>query len=128
MARGCCLCCMLIAMKKGELDHLTRLECGREEEKCCEVILVTSQVGQEVFWVLLRLFQAGGKMFILREGEIFLVPLRLSKVGPSPGLPSFVHGGLCRKGRVQRQASLRAHRKVKYLFSSNSCNFFLSCN
>ena len=49
MARGCCLCCMLIAMKKGELDHLTRLECGREEEKCCEVILVTSQVGQAVF-------------------------------------------------------------------------------
>ena len=84
MARGCCLCCMLIAMKKGELDHLTRLECGREEEKCCEVILVTSQVGQAVFlaspkilkegqavfWFLLRLFQAGDEKFFWASPKI----------------------------------------------------------
>ena len=82
MARGCCLCCMLIAMKKGELDHLTRLECGRKEEKCCEVILVTSQVGQAV---LLRLFQAGSEKFFglhLRffkeRQEVFWVHIRLS--------------------------------------------------
>ena len=75
---------MLIAMKKGELDHLTRLECGREEEKCCEVILVTSQVGQAVFlaspkilkegqavfWFLLRLFQAGGEKFFWASPKI----------------------------------------------------------
>ena len=63
MARGYCLCCMLIAMKKGELDHLTRLECGREEEKCCEVILVTSQVGQAVFLASSKILKEGQAVF-----------------------------------------------------------------
>ena len=83
-----------------------RLECGREEKKCCEVILVTSQVVW-IKWVLNDLVSNKSHDSIF--GLIGVVP------GPSSGLPSILHGSIRRRAWLQWAPPLHSYWKVIYI-------------